>query len=172
MGQKLYKIGEAAAALELKTSVLRFWEGEFPQLQPVRTPKGQRLYREADMTLLRRIRSLVHEQGMTLDGARRVLAGELAAPDQGDQGDKRDKEIPSLRPQRDDLSDYLSEYLTPPEQAPWPHSKRMSLLEKPPKPIMVRDDTLLRSAVNELKDLRKLLFSAEPESHCSHKDKP
>lgn len=74
-GGRLYRIGEAARALNLQTSVLRFWEGEFPVLQPVRTPKGQRLYTESDMELLRRIRSLLHEQGMTIEGARRVLEG-------------------------------------------------------------------------------------------------
>lgn len=73
---RVYRIGEAARALNLQTSVLRFWEGEFPGLNPVRTPKGQRLYSEGDMALLRRIRSLLHEQGMTIEGARRVLAGE------------------------------------------------------------------------------------------------
>ena len=75
-GGRLYRIGEAARALNLQTSVLRFWEGEFPALRPVRTPKGQRLYTESDMELLRRIRSLLHEQGMTIEGARRVLSGQ------------------------------------------------------------------------------------------------
>ncbi len=74
-GERLYRIGEAAEALCLKTCVLRFWETEFPQLVPVRTPKGQRLYNEATMELLRRIRSLLHDQGMTIAGARRVLEG-------------------------------------------------------------------------------------------------
>ena len=46
MGEKLYRIGEAAELLELKTYVLRFWETEFPQLTPLRTDKGQRLYSE------------------------------------------------------------------------------------------------------------------------------
>jgi len=72
---RMYRIGEAARELDLQTSVLRFWEGEFPGLQPVRTPKGQRLYTERDMELLRKIRSLLHEQGMTIEGARRVLSG-------------------------------------------------------------------------------------------------
>lgn len=72
---RMYRIGEAARELALQTSVLRFWEGEFPELQPVRTPKGQRLYTERDMEILRKIRSLLHEQGMTIEGARRVLSG-------------------------------------------------------------------------------------------------
>lgn len=72
---RMYRIGEAARELDLQTSVLRFWEGEFPGLQPVRTPKGQRLYTERDMEMLRKIRFLLHEQGMTIEGARRVLSG-------------------------------------------------------------------------------------------------
>ncbi len=76
MTEKTYRIGEAADILNLKTYVLRFWETEFPQLKPLRTEKGQRLYTERDLTLLRRIRELLHEQGMTIDGARRLLAAE------------------------------------------------------------------------------------------------
>ena len=64
---RMYRIGEAARELDLQTSVLRFWEGEFPGLQPVRTPKGQRLYTERDMEILRKIRFLLHEQGMTIE---------------------------------------------------------------------------------------------------------
>lgn len=74
MAEKTYRIGEAARLLNLESYVLRFWETEFSQLRPARTPKGQRLYSEADMDLLRRIRFLLHEQGMTIEGARRVLA--------------------------------------------------------------------------------------------------
>ncbi|MCR5814086.1 MAG: MerR family transcriptional regulator [Desulfovibrio sp.] len=75
MAEKMYRIGEAAELLNLKTYVLRFWETEFPQLAPLRTDHGQRLYSEEHITLLRRIKQLLHEQGMTIDGARRVLSG-------------------------------------------------------------------------------------------------
>ncbi|MDR0816411.1 MAG: MerR family transcriptional regulator [Desulfovibrio sp.] len=75
MSEKTYRIGEAAELLNLKTHVLRFWETEFPQLAPSRTDKGQRLYTKTDVTLLRRIQQLLHEQGMTIEGARRVLEG-------------------------------------------------------------------------------------------------
>ena len=73
--EKSYRIGEVAEMLSLKTHVLRFWETEFPQLAPLRTGKGQRLYTEENVALLRRIKLLLHEQGMTIEGARRVLAG-------------------------------------------------------------------------------------------------
>ncbi|MBQ4567768.1 MAG: MerR family transcriptional regulator [Desulfovibrio sp.] len=75
MAEKTYRIGEAAELLNLKTHVLRFWETEFPQLAPLRTDKGQRLYTDRHLALLRRIQQLLHEQGMTIEGARRVLEG-------------------------------------------------------------------------------------------------
>lgn len=80
MSGTLYKIGEAAEQLGVKTSVLRFWETVFPEIQPVRTPSGQRLYSEGNMVLLRRIRQLVHEEKLTINGAKRRLRQENAAP--------------------------------------------------------------------------------------------
>lgn len=73
MSEKVYKIGEAAQALALKSYVLRFWESEFPQLKPTRTESGQRLYSERDLELLRRIRHLLHERGLTIEGAKKIL---------------------------------------------------------------------------------------------------
>lgn len=73
--EKTYRIGEVAVMLNLKTHVLRFWETEFPQIEPLRTEKGQRVYTATHVNLLRRIQQLLHEQGMTIDGARRVLEG-------------------------------------------------------------------------------------------------
>ena len=74
--QETYKIGEVAAKLNLKTYVLRFWETEFPQIEPLRTEKGQRLYNKEHVGILRRIRHLLHERGLTIDGARKVLMEE------------------------------------------------------------------------------------------------
>lgn len=78
MSQKTYRIGEAATKLNLKSYVLRFWETEFPQIAPIRTEKGQRLYTESDLAVLGRIRYLLHERGLTIDGARRLLREEAA----------------------------------------------------------------------------------------------
>ncbi len=76
--QETYKIGEVASKLNLKTYVLRFWETEFPQVEPLRTEKGQRLYTPEHVGVLQRIRHLLHERGLTIDGARRVLAEEIS----------------------------------------------------------------------------------------------
>lgn len=83
MSGRTYKIGEAAQLLNLKSYVLRFWETEFPQLDPIRTEKGQRLYSENDLELLKFIRHLLHERGLTIEGARKVLQSRL---DNGDSG--------------------------------------------------------------------------------------
>ena len=68
-------IGEAAAEIGLQPHVLRYWEGRFPrQLKPVKRRDGRRMFRRADMDALRAIQILVHERGMTLKGARSLLA--------------------------------------------------------------------------------------------------
>lgn len=82
MEPKTYKIGEAARLCGVKPFVLRFWEGEFPELAPIRTPKGQRLYTDDHVRLVGRIKALLHEEGLTIEGARKRLeekdgAGEL-----------------------------------------------------------------------------------------------
>jgi len=76
MLQRTYKIGEVAGLTGLKPFVLRYWETEFPQLVPVRTKTGQRLYTDAHLDLLLRIKTLLYEEKLTIDGARRRLSGE------------------------------------------------------------------------------------------------
>ncbi len=73
MAEKTYRIGDAARLLDLKPYVLRFWETEFPQLRPLRTRTGQRLYAGEHIELLRTIQHLLHERGLTIDGARKEI---------------------------------------------------------------------------------------------------
>jgi DNA-binding transcriptional MerR regulator len=76
---KLYfKIGEVAALLNIKTHVLRYWETEFNQLQPVKSRSNQRLYRRKDVEIALSIRELLYRRGFTISGARKQLARELA----------------------------------------------------------------------------------------------
>jgi len=72
-GGRTYKIGEAAKLLELEPYVLRFWETEFPQLRPLRTSRGQRLYTEEHLELIQRIKHLLYKEGMTIEGAKQRL---------------------------------------------------------------------------------------------------
>lgn len=68
-----YKIGQISEMLGLETYVLRFWETEFPQLRPGRTSKGQRYYTTEHLALLKRIKKLLYEDKLTIDGARMRL---------------------------------------------------------------------------------------------------
>ncbi len=71
--KETYKIGQAAELLGLEPYVLRFWESEFPQLKPLRTPKGQRLYSQEHLRLLKLIKKLLYEDRLTIDGAKMRL---------------------------------------------------------------------------------------------------
>ena len=71
---KLYfRIGEVASLCHLPAYVLRFWESEFPQLKPVKSSTGQRMYRKRDVESVLRIKQLLYEQGFTVSGARQQL---------------------------------------------------------------------------------------------------
>jgi DNA-binding transcriptional MerR regulator len=69
-----YRIGEVSKLTATKQFVLRYWETEFPTLQPVKSPKGHRLYRREDIELVFLIKQLLYEQGFTIAGARRHLS--------------------------------------------------------------------------------------------------
>src|SRR5260370_15100390 len=49
--KKLYRIGELSRLADLKPFVLRYWETEFPMLQPVKSSSGHRLYRQEDVAI-------------------------------------------------------------------------------------------------------------------------
>ncbi len=68
-----YSITEVSEMFGISQSNLRFWEKEFKQLRPHRTPKGIRSYTNEDIQLVKQIIYLVNEQKLTLDGARRKL---------------------------------------------------------------------------------------------------
>ena len=66
-------IGEVSAALGIKPHVLRYWEQQFPMLQPLKRSGGRRLYRPEDVTLVERIDRLVNREGYTLKGAKQAI---------------------------------------------------------------------------------------------------
>ena len=75
-----YRIGEVETITEIPAYVLRYWESEFKLLRPKKNPAGQRLYRKADLELVLRIKSLLYEERLTLEGAKKRLRGEVARP--------------------------------------------------------------------------------------------
>ena len=74
-------IGEVAKALNIRQHVLRYWEEQFPMLNPVKRSGGRRYYRPQDVRLVATIDRLVHREGYTLRGARLALEGKKAAPE-------------------------------------------------------------------------------------------
>lgn len=82
--QAFRTIGEVAAALGIKSHVLRYWEEQFASLEPVKRSGGRRYYRPADVELLQKINRLVNEEGYTIRGAAKALSAKavpLAKPD-------------------------------------------------------------------------------------------
>jgi len=75
---KLYfRIGEVASLCRLPAYVLRFWETEFPQLKPIKSSTGQRMYRKRDVESVMRIKKLLYDDGFTIAGARVQLREEI-----------------------------------------------------------------------------------------------
>jgi DNA-binding transcriptional MerR regulator len=62
-----------AEELDVPKHVLRFWEGKFPQLRPMKRGGGRRYYRPEDVELLRGIRWLLYSDGYTIKGVQRIL---------------------------------------------------------------------------------------------------
>lgn len=78
--KRYFTIGEVASLCGIKTHVLRYWEQEFSQIRPVKR-NNRRYYQQQDIHLICQIKSLLHEQGYTISGARQWLTGEQSDGD-------------------------------------------------------------------------------------------
>jgi DNA-binding transcriptional MerR regulator len=76
--KSVFRIGEVSRLTATKPFVLRYWETEFPMLQPVKSPKGHRLYRREDIDTVFVIKRLLYDEGFTIAGARRHLRDQAA----------------------------------------------------------------------------------------------
>ena len=74
-------IGELSTELGIQQHILRYWETRFPQLRPLQRAGNRRYYRPADAALVRRIHSLLNEQGYTIRGVQKLLAQKTSAAD-------------------------------------------------------------------------------------------
>ena len=68
-----YKMREAAEIIGVPQTTLRFWEKEFPELNPRRTASNQRSYSASDLELLQIIHFLLHVKGMKMEAAKEQL---------------------------------------------------------------------------------------------------
>jgi DNA-binding transcriptional MerR regulator len=108
-----YRIGEVSRLTETKPFVLRYWETEFPMLQPVKSPSGHRLYRREDVETVLRIKRLLYDEGFTIAGARRYLR-ETGAPARDGQQAGETAAAPAAIGRKTllDLRDSLRQFLT------------------------------------------------------------
>ena len=65
-------ISEAAAEVGVAQHVLRFWETKFSFIRPMKRAGGRRFYRPQDLTILRGVRRLLHDEGYTIMGVQRL----------------------------------------------------------------------------------------------------
>ena len=79
--EKLYfKIGEVCEIAGVQAHVLRYWETEFPMLQPQKNRAGQRTYRRRDVEMALRIKELLYDEQYTIAGAKRKLSSDMRSP--------------------------------------------------------------------------------------------
>jgi len=108
----LFRIGEVSRLTATKTFVLRYWESEFPSLQPVKSPSGHRLYRREDIETVFEIKRLLYDEGFTIAGARKHLleqqpgdgAGTSAATSDAFSEARQQTEEPATPTVREDRS--------------------------------------------------------------------
>ena len=68
-----FKIGEVAKLAEVEPYVLRYWETEFKNLRPKKKENGQRQYQKKEVQLALKIKKLLHVDGYTIEGAKKIL---------------------------------------------------------------------------------------------------
>lgn len=110
--KRYFTIGEVSDLCGVKPHVLRYWEQEFTQLKPVKRRGNRRYYQHHEVLLIRRIRSLLYEQGFTISGARNRLGDARDVPHDQDAAVRLSgTEMQSLRNELSNVSALLAEAL-------------------------------------------------------------
>ena len=113
-------ISEVADDLDVAQHVLRFWESKFPQVRPLKRGGGRRYYRPEDVDLLRRIRSLLYDEGYTIKGAQKLLKGQRRT-----HADRPTRENGTKR--TPDVAEVSADVHTEPVHAPLDHQQKEAL---------------------------------------------
>ena len=96
--KKYYSISEVSDLCNIKSHTLRFWEKEFKDLKPITRKGNRRYYQAEDIKLVKTIKSLLYEEGMTIAGAKKNLQSKL-------RGEPQDNKLKNVI---DDLEALLS----------------------------------------------------------------
>src|SRR3989304_2320044 len=106
---KLYfRIGEVADLTDVPAYVLRYWESEFKLLHPKKNEAGQRLYRKRDVELVVRIKSLLYDERLTLEGAKKRLLAESRGEAEPIQGSTSSEALKRMRGRLEAIRSLLS----------------------------------------------------------------
>ena len=98
--KRYFTIGEVSELCAVKPHVLRYWEQEFDELEPVKRRGNRRYYQRQDVVLIRQIRGLLYDQGYTIGGARQKLNGES-------DGDVSEDNLVMIKQMRGELESLL-----------------------------------------------------------------
>ena len=110
--KRYFTIGEVSELCGVKPHVLRYWEQEFTQLKPVKRRGNRRYYQHHEVLLIRKIRSLLYEQGFTISGARNSLGDSRDVPHDQDAAVRLSAaEVQSLRAELSSVAAMLDEAL-------------------------------------------------------------
>jgi DNA-binding transcriptional MerR regulator len=130
-------ISEVAEDLGVPQHVLRFWEGKFHQVKPMKRGGGRRYYRPGDVELLHGIKKLLYGDGFTIKGVQKILREQgLAYVQQagktGDEdSDRKDKKASPTKKQESAQAEKSKD--TPAKEvAPAPEAKTTKPAEKSP----------------------------------------
>ncbi len=105
--KKYFTIGEVSELCDVKSHVLRYWEQVFDNLEPSKR-RGRRYYQRADLELVLEIRSLLHDQGFTIPGAKARLSKGKASPDVTLKDDDKNYTYHQLAKMRAENQEFLT----------------------------------------------------------------
>jgi DNA-binding transcriptional MerR regulator len=174
-------ISEVADELDVPKHVLRFWEGKFPQLRPMKRGGGRRYYRPEDVELLRGIRWLLYSDGYTIKGVQRILRDNgvkfvktcwrEGAAEQRPEAEPS-FEIPNLAAEAASAARRPSTRTV--ERPPAQSSRvKASAPVKASEPALSAEQrTLLQSLLRDLEECRSLLQSSVEVEAATQKRKP
>ena len=152
-------ISEVADALDVPPHVLRFWETRFTPGKPVKRGGGRRYYRPEDVRLLRGIRGLLYDDGMTIKGVQKILR------EKGVRHVVGLGTLPDAQPEPTPAAEAAPRTPAPERgAAPRPQADLFEpaaaeVLTAPPATVAARDHGSLKALVAELEALRAVMIA-------------
>ena len=71
--KRYFTIGEASKICDVKAHVLRYWEQEFKDLDPIKRKGNRRYYQQKDLAMILKIKELLQNKGFTTEGAKKMI---------------------------------------------------------------------------------------------------